>query len=260
MSREELSHEEKLRRFRLGQLRKVLRDRYGVPLPDDDAGRDELKLQLRMSLEWNWRGIIKAWAPWMSQEDARRLIAKLKAIPEAGRVLNHKQLGRALRLTDEERTLLEVYTIRPCDLSEKQFQERRAMKKQQFEIGKRRAVGVKPRSEYLAQFKNSARKKKPWLKLDIAESTYYDRRKRLKEREAALETHDSGYAATPGNGRSGCNAGAGVGTLQRSGRSAPLNALDENRSGCEDDKSSTAYCPQTHSDKIIVFPKSNRKR
>jgi len=37
------SHAEMLRRLRLGNLRTLFRHRYGPTLPDDDAGRAELR-------------------------------------------------------------------------------------------------------------------------------------------------------------------------------------------------------------------------
>jgi len=44
-------HNEPLRKLRLGDLRKLLRDRNGPILPDDDAGRDYLhELLLPISL------------------------------------------------------------------------------------------------------------------------------------------------------------------------------------------------------------------
>jgi len=41
--RVKLSSDELLRRLRLGELRKLLRDRCGSVLPDDDAGREYLR-------------------------------------------------------------------------------------------------------------------------------------------------------------------------------------------------------------------------
>jgi hypothetical protein len=65
---------EVLRRLRLGDLRRLLRHRYGPTLPDDDAGRDDLfELLLPVSLRPQspslvMRNVIETWAPWMTGE------------------------------------------------------------------------------------------------------------------------------------------------------------------------------------------------
>ena len=38
-----------MRRLLIGDLRRIFRHRYGATLPDDDAGRDDLELLLRLS-------------------------------------------------------------------------------------------------------------------------------------------------------------------------------------------------------------------
>jgi hypothetical protein len=38
--------QEIIRRVRLGHLKRLLRQRYGFELPDDDAGREDLELVL----------------------------------------------------------------------------------------------------------------------------------------------------------------------------------------------------------------------
>jgi hypothetical protein len=42
------SKPETLRKLLIGDLRRICRDRWGVILPDDDAGRDDLDLLLRL--------------------------------------------------------------------------------------------------------------------------------------------------------------------------------------------------------------------
>ena len=68
-----------LRRLRLGNLRKLFRHRYGPILPDDDAGRAELReLLLPISVSANadrkMPKTIELWAPWMGQQEALALI------------------------------------------------------------------------------------------------------------------------------------------------------------------------------------------
>jgi hypothetical protein len=62
-----------LRRLRLGNLRKLFRDRYGPIFPDDDAGRADLQeLLLPISLgphaDIKMPNAIEVWAPWMKPD------------------------------------------------------------------------------------------------------------------------------------------------------------------------------------------------
>src|SRR5262249_24792520 len=93
------SKDETLRRLRLGELRRLLRDRCGSVLPDDDAGREYLReLLLPISLgpyeAIRRPGAIQLWgptdrmrheieqgAPWMSEDEARELRLDINAMP-----------------------------------------------------------------------------------------------------------------------------------------------------------------------------------
>src|SRR5262249_43971978 len=98
--RVKLSKDELLRRLRLGELRKLLRDRCRGPiLPDDDAGREYLsELLLPISIGpheasqsssgvriWGptdrMRHEIEVWAPWMPEDEARELRIEINAMP-----------------------------------------------------------------------------------------------------------------------------------------------------------------------------------
>jgi hypothetical protein len=94
------SKDERMRRLRLGDLRKLLRDRcHGSVLPDDDAGREYLKeLLLPISLGPNeavkgshvveiWRPTdrmlreIELRAPWMQEDEAQELLDEINLMP-----------------------------------------------------------------------------------------------------------------------------------------------------------------------------------
>ena len=73
-----MSKRETIRRLLWGDLLKVLRVRYGNPLtlPDDDLGKDDLYLMLRIAAvadqaaDKKMRAVIELYAPWA--EDAER--------------------------------------------------------------------------------------------------------------------------------------------------------------------------------------------
>ncbi len=187
---------EKLRRFRLGGLYKVFSHRYRDSLPDDDAGREDLEILLRMSRQKNWRGAAKAWAPWLTKYERTRLEDKLLAIPDADRVLDHKQLGRTLRLTEAERTAARAWAIRPYDMTERQWQERGKMKDRQAKTAQRRNVGKLPREEYLTSFEGSLNKRKPWLALGIGRTKFF-KMKREGKLANRVENHDREQGSSP---------------------------------------------------------------
>jgi hypothetical protein len=129
--RSKLSKNELLRRLRLGDLRRLLLDRCGSILPDDDAGREYLReLLLPISLGPNEavkRARVELWgptdrmrreielrAPWMNEDEARDLRLEINAISKQGsaaaircgvetcqRVIpNHVEFGDVRPVTD----------------------------------------------------------------------------------------------------------------------------------------------------------------
>src|SRR5262249_53796594 len=133
--RVKLSKGERMRRLRLGDLRRLFRDRCrGSVLPDDDAGREYLvELLLPISLGPNeavkrarveiWgppdrmRREIELWAPWMSENEARELRLDINAMPVWQRKPMARTLGERLQLTYAERARLQLRTIGPCDMT-----------------------------------------------------------------------------------------------------------------------------------------------
>ena len=170
---------EVLRRLRLGDLRRLLRHRYGPTLPDDDAGRDDLiELLLPVSLRPKspalvMRNMIETWAPWMTGEEAFHLIQRIERTPSGLRNRTAKDLGCRLNLTSSERERLKLWTIAAVDMTDDERAEWRRKKKRQRDRlrleRKRRQAGVRGRAVYLAR---SLSKQKAWLVQGICRRTW----------------------------------------------------------------------------------------
>src|SRR5262245_42850612 len=122
---------EMIRRLRLGELKRILRDRYGHTLPDDDAGRADLhELLLPVSLGLKspdriMRNIIETWAPWMEASESYVLIQLIERTPPDERKRTSKHLGELLNLTNVDRERLKLRTIEAADLTDEQRAEYR---------------------------------------------------------------------------------------------------------------------------------------
>jgi hypothetical protein len=162
------SVQETIRRVRLGDLKLLLRHRYGVTLPDDDAGRDDLELLLRLNVDKNRVHVIDLWAPWMESDEADRLLASVKGV----RTPSTRELGQRVRLTNDQRDRLGLRQIAACDVTEEQRIELRKAKRR---ANARKRRGCVPRQVYEAK---SISKQKPWEAEGISRRTWYYRRKR----------------------------------------------------------------------------------
>jgi hypothetical protein len=113
--------------LRLNDLARLFRARYGVTLPDDDAGRDDLMVAVNHCASLahplgridKWLGL---WCPWMTL--AERTAIATKAIMDK-QCWKADQLAWRLRLTDAERTALGITTIGAIDCSKAQRKKRR---------------------------------------------------------------------------------------------------------------------------------------
>src|SRR6516164_4782998 len=113
---------EMIRRLRLANLRKLLRDRNGPILPDDDAGREYLvELLLPISVGPNadikMPNAIEVWAPWMQKDEATQIIDHINRMPIWERKPKAKPLGERLNVTYAQRERLKLWTIQACDLT-----------------------------------------------------------------------------------------------------------------------------------------------
>lgn len=102
-SRGDSTQSEMIRRLRLGNLRKLLRDRNGPILPDDDAGREYL-VELLLPISVGPHAAIKmpnaveVWAPWMQHKEAEAIIDQINLMPIWQRKPTARVLGERLRV------------------------------------------------------------------------------------------------------------------------------------------------------------------
>ena len=187
--RVKLSKDERLRRLRLGDLRRLFADRCrGRILPDDDAGRDYLReLLLPISLGPNeavkrsraveiWgppdrmRREIKLWAPWMQEDEAQEFLDEINLMPPWQRKPMARTLGERLQVPYGERARLQLKTIGCYGMTEAAMT---LIRKQKKRARMRKLRQKKPRAEYLAA---SLSQTKPWLALGVSRRTWERRR------------------------------------------------------------------------------------
>ena len=171
------SRSEGIRRNRLGDIRRLLRDRWGHELPDDDAGYSDLKdllypISLGPDAEKRMRNEIELVAPWMLCPSD--LIHRILDMPRQQRKPKARELGMRMRVTNEQRERLRLRTIRPFGMTDKQLAEQRKQKDRASATRRRRKRGVISRGAYLAKCKS---KPKPWAAQGISRRTWFYRRK-----------------------------------------------------------------------------------
>jgi hypothetical protein len=172
---------ETMRRLRLGDVQKVLRQRYGHTLPDDDAGREDLReLLLPISLGQEagrkMENAVQVWAPWMNAAEAGQLMDEINRSPVYLRKPTGRELGERLRLTYQERQAWGIRTIAPCDLTDDELLERRKARAAFRKWKRRQAAGTRTRAKYLASFAKSQNKQRPWEQEGISRSQWFARR------------------------------------------------------------------------------------
>jgi hypothetical protein len=200
---------ERVRRLRYAELIRLLRDRWGHTLPNDDAGREDLwELVTNVSLAVagaykKMRGVIEVWAPWMDADEAATMIEHVNTLTIYERTPTREQLGERLRVTNDERERLKLWQFKPVDMTEADLVEHRKKVKNERRRARRQAQGAKPRHAYLAK---SLSKQKPWEAEGIARATWYRRRSQTGEtsvvrtiviKEGPHLSHGKGYQGEP---------------------------------------------------------------
>jgi hypothetical protein len=158
--------------LRKAEIERLVALRCGETLPDDDAGRDYLRVvadhlvRLGANYVMAWAA---RWAPWSDSELDH-------VIEHAGRRWNKEALGRELNLKNDECKRLRIRTIAPVDRTRAQRAEDRRAQQAAAAKARRLKAGAKPHATSLAQTK-------PWLDLGISESTY--RRRKRHDRNSS---------------------------------------------------------------------------
>jgi len=167
-----------MHRVRLGHVRRLLRDRYGLILPDDDAGIDDLRILLHVKAvcyepERRERALaaeIELWAPWL---DGKKLAAAIAAKPMR---LKADTLGRMLNVDWETRERLKVWQIGAVDMPADIRATRRKRRDAERKWRQYRAEGRKTREQYVAEALSNSR---PWEAEGISRRTWERRRRRV---------------------------------------------------------------------------------
>jgi hypothetical protein len=89
------------------------------------------------------------------------------------------RLGELLKLTEHERTILRITTIRAVGVTDADMARARRMLAAERARLRRRAKGAKPRFMYEAK---SLSRSKPWIAQGISRRTWFRRRKQQQER------------------------------------------------------------------------------
>jgi hypothetical protein len=163
--------------LRMRDLEIIFLDRYGGPLPDDDAGLGDARVAIHhvASLPGNQENNVFSWlarwAPWMPADQMVGLVDEAIEHPLRWKA---DTLGWALQLTAVDRARLGVTTIGAFDLGRSARAQRRKDQKRRRAEAERRAAGAKTRAEYLA---GSLSRTKPWKAERISRRTWERRRK-----------------------------------------------------------------------------------
>jgi hypothetical protein len=161
--------------LRCAELNRLFSDRYDSSLPDDDAGRDDIRIMVHhlALMSGDQRARMKTWlstwAPWMSAEQTVALTDAVIAKPIRWRA---DKLAERLNLRETDRARLSITTIGAVDMTKAEREAARKARMRQAKLKARRTQGVKSRTEYEQQ---SISRAKPWEAEGISRPTWYRR-------------------------------------------------------------------------------------
>jgi hypothetical protein len=164
--------------LRTAELDRLFTHNYrGNILPDDDAGRGDVRIMLHtLGRRSDPIQRIDIWlaqrAPWFAGEERDRLVEAVMDNPLRWRA---DTLGRMLGLTTEVRTLLKIRTIGPIDSTAAERKEARKVASIERKRQIRRAAGKHHSAD---RVRNSVNSQAPWKAEGIDRSTWFRRRAR----------------------------------------------------------------------------------
>ncbi len=149
----------------------IFRQQYrGRQLPDDDAGRLDLRLMLDHLAQLGGdhaRRWAEQHAPWMPDDELDELLDDVGP----GKRWSAIALGKALNLDNATRMRRGIRTIRPVDRTAAQLKQDCKKRKAEHKRARRLQAGATPRSQSVEQLK-------PWIKEGISRRTWYSRKAR----------------------------------------------------------------------------------
>jgi hypothetical protein len=162
--------------LRTAELDRWFTHLYGHRLPDDDAGRDDVRIMAHHlaaispvkapQLILNW---ISVRASWMAENEVAYLVEEVGRWPCRWTA---SELGKALGLTYDLRQQLRIRTIRAIDcLSKAAMTKRRKRRHAETEKARRRANGAANQSL-------SINRQKPWVAAGMGRTKWYEERRR----------------------------------------------------------------------------------
>lgn len=164
--------------LRIRDLEKLFTARGMLPLPDDDAGRDDALIaahhlsELSGDPRKNIGAWLRKWAPWLSLADAEAILVEAITQPQRWKA---DRLAWRLHLTESDRATLGITTIGAIDLTKAERTKRRHRRNIEAKRAARRARGAKPRAHYET---NAINRQKPWITAGISRATWYRRYRR----------------------------------------------------------------------------------
>lgn len=169
--------------LRLRDLSKLFRARYGITLPDDDAGRDDMAVAVNhlaglphpREAIMHW---LETWAPWLTISEQKDIIAE--AVSTKRQVWKADALAWRLGLTAEDRKMLGITTIGAIDESKAERAKNRKEYQRTWKVNARRAAGAKPRKVYEAE---SITARAPWTSAGISRAKWYRQQAKLRQPE-----------------------------------------------------------------------------
>lgn len=138
--------------FRIQDLTRFFRYKYGTELPDDDAGRDDMRAMFEHMARLNngrarMKSFAELWAPWLSADELGTLIDDITAGPP--RFDSADELGQRIGLKDAVRTALTITTIGGIGCNKEQRLARRKAEKAAAERERRRLKGLAVADRYV---------------------------------------------------------------------------------------------------------------